>query len=152
MTPPFFVYVAAPFDDGAIVRDCLHDRLRLHGMRPTAQWFDAPRGPEDFTRFSPDELQRRALRNDADVRGSDVVFALPRRGAGGEMFAEIRVALEWGKSVVWVGERRTLSAWRAGVVRVDDFDAGLGILCAMRDQHARGIRGQLLAHMVGSAA
>lgn len=143
-------YVAAPYADAAFVR-VVHDHLLAVAITPTSSWATTARGPEDFSRFSPPELRRVAAQNDADLRGSDVCLVIARDGAGGEMFAEARVALEWGKPIVWTG-RRTLSAWRSGVVLAEDLDAAILLLVAMRDRHSEGYRGHLLAHLAQGAA
>ncbi len=65
------------------------------------------------------EVRRIALANDRDLLGADLVVALPRDGAGAEMFAEVRLALAHRIPVLWVGARRPLSAYREGVLRVD---------------------------------
>lgn len=146
----FCVYVAAPFSDAGVVR-VVHDRLGTLGIVPTSRWVDQASGAEDFARFEPSRLRAIAAQNDADLRGSDALLVLARAGAGGEMFAEARVGLDWGKAVVWVG-RRILSAWRSGVVLVEDVDDAFPVLSAMRERHAEGHRGHLLAHLAGSAA
>lgn len=111
------VYVAAPYADAERVRD-VHDYLRHQGHSPTSRWAEAATDAEDFSKFRPEELSDFAAQNDGDVRAADAVLVLARSGAGGEMFAEARIAIEWGKRVLWVG-RRTLSAWRPGVERFD---------------------------------
>lgn len=117
------IYVAAPYEDAGHVRD-LHKRLRSLGFEPSSRWAESSRGPEDFTKYTPLQLRAIAEGNDQDVFDSDVMIVLARAGAGGEMFAEARVALGFGIPVVWVG-RRTLSAWRLGVHRVTDIDDGI---------------------------
>lgn len=150
MSVQFGVYVAAPFADAAFVREHVHERLRAIGCTPTSSWVDTAAGPENFARYLPAELRRNAEHNDRNLRGSDVVLVVAREGAGGETFAEARIAIEWGKPVVWCG-RRILSAWRAGVVRVDDLDGAMATLAAMRGYHAEGLRGRLLATMAERA-
>lgn len=145
------VYVAAPFCDGSLVRQMVHPALRERGLLPTSSWAETAFGPEDFSRLAPAALRAACARNDADLRGSDVVLALARHGAGSEMFAEVRVALEWGKSVVWCG-RRSLSAWRSGVVLVESIDEAFDVLDRMKGPHSEGCRGQLLAQMAGGAS
>lgn len=144
------VYVAAPFEDAGIVR-MVHERFASLGLTPTAKWADHADGKEDFARFEPARLRAFAHQNDKDLRDSDVVLVIARAGAGGEMFAEARLAIEWGKAVVWVG-RRILSAWRHGVVSADSIDDAVDLLVAMRTKHTEGHRGHLLAHLAGSAA
>ncbi len=121
------IYVAAPYEDAGYVREHVHERLRALGFEPTSRWAETARGPEDFARFSADELRVIAEGNDLDVAGSKAVLVLARAGAGGEMFAEARLALAMGIPCIWVG-RRTLSAWRLGVVRAADLDEALEIL------------------------
>lgn len=149
--PPLFVYVAAPYEDGPFVRT-VHDRLVSIGVRPTSRWaYNTDGSIEQIARFAPGELRRRAHENDADMRGSDLVLVLARHGGGGEMFAEARLALEWGKAVMWVGQRTTLTAWRSGVLRFADLNDALVALDAIKDRHAEGYRGSLLT-MIGRTA
>src|SRR5205085_2010907 len=101
--------------------------------------------------FTPTELRRHIERNDADLRSSDIVLVVARDGVGGEMFAEASMAIAIGKTVLWCG-RRILSAFRPGVVLVDDVDSAFAILGDMRTQHANGYRGRLLAVLCGAAA
>lgn len=145
------VYVCAPYADGAVVRTMVHPALRERGFLPTSSWADEAFGPEDFARFSPSALRSACARNDADLRGSDIVLVLARHGAGSEMFAEARIASEWGKPLVWVG-RRTLSAWRSGVVLVESLDDAFDTLERMKTPWVEGYRGLLLAQIAGGAA
>lgn len=145
------VYVSAPFEDDAVVR-AVHDRLEDLHITPTSRWADYDMSASSFAKYAPTQLRQVAIQNDADLRGSDVVMVLARAGAGDEMFADARMAIEWKKAVVWVGKRRTLTAWRAGVVIVDDIDAGIKTLVRMREKHLDGYRGELLAHLAGAAA
>ena len=138
-----YCYVAAPYIDAGRVLD-VHERLVDLGIQPTSTWARTADGPEDLSRVTEDGLRLIARANDSDLRGSHVVLVLARDGAGGEMFAEARIALEWGRPVVWVG-RRILSAYRDGVVRVEDIDDALVVLARIRDRHIEGYRGQMLA-------
>lgn len=138
----FSVYICAPFDDGAFVR-VVHERLEALGISPSSTWVTEADGAEDFTRFAPVELRRIAERNDRDIRGSHIVLVLDEAGRGRETCAEARIALEWGKPVVWVG-RPTLSTWRRNVVRAETIDEAIETLVAMRDHHLNGYRGELL--------
>lgn len=140
------VYVAAPFVDSPLVRE-VHERLVLIGARPTSSWAEQAQGPEDFTITVVDVLRDAAAANDRDLRASDVCLVLAREGVGGEMFAESRMAIAWQKAVVWVG-RRTLSAWRRGVVRADDLDDAIAIVAEMAEPYALGRRGVLLAESI----
>lgn len=144
-------YVCAPFEDGATVRDRVHVRVLAAGFAPSSRWATEWTGSENFDGASVAELRSRAEQNDADLRSSTVALVLARPGGGGEMFAEARLALECGLAVVWVG-RRTLSAWRRGVVRVDDLDQAIAVLSRMREAFADGARGELLACLAGVAA
>lgn len=120
------IYVAAPYEDAAHVRG-LHERLRSLGLEPTSHWAENAAGPENFASFTPMQLRAIAESNDTDVISSTAVLVLARAGAGGEMFAEARLALFLAKPVYWVG-RRTLSSWREGVVRCEDLDDALARL------------------------
>ena len=117
------VYVAAPFSDADIVRS-VHARLADIGIFAASSWAEHAIGREDFSKYTPDELRRFAAVNDADLRLADVCLVLARYGAGAEMFAEARLAIEWGKPVVWVG-RRTLSSWRDGVTYCETLEEAL---------------------------
>lgn len=145
------VYVCAPYEDAAIVHALIHTRIEELGLAWTSRWAAHSRGPEDFASLTPDALRAAAEENDRDVMSADVVLVMARKGAGGEMFAEARFALEHGKALVWTG-RRTLSAWRRGVVRCEEVKEALNVLAAMKVHHARGARGELLAQMSGGAA
>lgn len=137
------IYVAAPFEDAGVVR-VIHDRIRREGMNATSEWAEQATGAEDFARFLPSQLCTFAQDNDRDLRACNVVLVLARHGAGGEMFSEARVALEWGRAAIWVG-RRTLSAWRPNVVRADSLDDAFAALAKMRVAYAAGHRdGRLL--------
>jgi hypothetical protein len=137
------VYVASPFSNAVIVR-MIHERIVAAGMRVTSSWGETALGPEDWSRFSAEELERAIARNDADVIAADVVFLHDPTSEGRETYAEARFALAIGKPVVWHGPRG-LSRWRKNVIRVDDTDAGLCVLGSMNAKHADGLRGELLA-------
>jgi hypothetical protein len=128
-------YVAAPYGDSTFVREHVHERLRSFGVEPTSRWAEDARGPEDFSRLLPAELRAAAEGNDRDIERSDALLAIARHGAGGEMFSEIRFGLTLGLPVVWVG-RRTLSAWRAGVMLVEDLDEAIEVLLRIRRRSA----------------
>lgn len=140
------VYVAAPYDDAAFVRDVVHAKLIELGATPMSLWAEKAAGPEDFSKMTVDALRAAARDNDRDLRASAVCLVIARPGAGGEMFAESRVAAEWGKAIVWVG-RRTLSAWRTGVVRVESLDDAFAVLARMVADYREGARGHLLASL-----
>lgn len=126
MTMP--VYVAAPWEDGAIVRMMVHSALVERGLVPTSTWCETADGAkEDFTRLTRAAKAAAAQRNDHDIHRAEVVLVLARPGAGGEMFAEARYALALGKRVVWVG-REILSASRDGVMRVDNVEDAFAVL------------------------
>jgi hypothetical protein len=117
------VYIAAPYEDASYVR-MVSGHLRRLGLTTTSSWSEQARGPEDLTQMMPAVIRTVAHQNDDDLRAADVCLVMARRGAGGEMFAEARLALEWGKPVYWVG-RRILSAYRSGVTICDDLDAAV---------------------------
>lgn len=133
------VYVAAPYEDAAFVRDVVHESLRHRGYVVTSTWAESATGPENFARFSPEQLRRACATNDCDVMVANVVLVLARHGAGGEMFAEARYALTLGRPLVWCGHLR-LSAWREGVVRCSDLDAAYYALACIDDAMRRGVR------------
>lgn len=145
------VYVCAPFAMGADLRRRLPGRLAAIGAVLTSRWLDHATGPEDFARFLPIELRAIAEANDADLRRADVALLIDPDKRGRETYSEVRLAIEWGKPVVWAGPP-TLSAWRRGVVRVADLDAAILTLSRMQEAFADGARGELLACLAGAAA
>jgi len=118
------VYVAAPYMDAPLVR-ALHQQLTSARFTPTSSWADEATGAEALDALSPAEVRRIAKANDEDLHRAHVLIVLAREGAGAEMFAEARLALEYETAVIWVGARRPLSAYRAGVVRVDTAQQAL---------------------------
>lgn len=146
----FGVYVAAPFAQASFVR-IVHDHLRDLNITPTATWPDHAQGPEDFARFSPDALRRALAMNSRDLRASDVVLVYDPAGQGRETYAEAARALEWGKALVWCGPRG-LSQFARGVIRVSDLDEAIAKLARMRNVHAHGYRGVLLADVMAEAS
>ncbi len=122
------VYVAAPFQDARSVFE-VHESLRELRLEPSSSWVALALvvGAEDFSRFTPERLRELAETNDLDVASSKAMLVLAREGVGGEMFAEARLALMMGIPVVWLG-RRTLSAWRLGVVRAESLDEALALV------------------------
>ncbi len=116
-------YVAGPYADAPRVRQ-LHAELRALGIRPVSRWAEEATGPEALEELSLSAVRAIARRNDDDLLNAHFAIVLARDGAGGEMFAEVRLALDSGIPVVWVGKRRPLTAYREGVVRVASvFDA-----------------------------
>jgi len=141
----FRVYVTAPYEDARAVRR-IHSLLRYLRLEPTSSWVDEATAPEALDALPVEELRRRAQRNDDDLESSSAILVLPRHGAGREMFAEARVAIDRHIPVVWVGGPRSLSAYRDGVVRVEDLMEGLAHLCelaAWREQNMAAL-GQIL--------
>ncbi len=124
------VYVASWYDNAGFVREHVHEALRAFGIRPTSRWAEQARGPENFAAFQVDALRAIAADNDADLDRSDAVLMIATDGRGGESFAEVCRALLSGKLVVWVG-RRTLSAFRRGVIRAEDLSDAFRILAEM---------------------
>lgn len=133
MTPR--VYIAAPWLRWREA-ERFRNALAAHHLECTSSWIDDARtcdGPESLASLEPDVVQAVAARNDADVDDAHIVVALTWPGEGGEMFAEVARALLHGRPVVWVGERRTLSAYRPGVVLAADmFEAIDAALTAAR--------------------
>jgi len=121
------VYVASWFENAPVVGE-VHERLLSVGLRPTSSWITVANGAaEDFALFTPERLRELAEQNDRDVGAADALLVLAARGRGGEMFAEVRLALIWQKPVYWVG-RRILSAYRHGVVLCEDIDDALALM------------------------
>jgi hypothetical protein len=126
----FRVYVAAPYADASGVRR-VHALLRYLRLEPTSSWAEEAEGPEALDRLPLELVREIADRNDAALASSSAVLVLAREGAGREMFAEIRFALERRIPVVWVGPARPLTAYRVGVTRVDDLTEALATLCEL---------------------
>lgn len=143
------IYVAAPMNDKMFVRE-LHDRLARADFIPTSTWANSDRTSNDFDAFTPTELRAQLAKNDSDLRGSDVVLVVAREGVGGEMFAEARMAIDLGKTVIWCG-RRILSSFRPYILLVEDIESAFALLTGMRTDFANGARGQLLAMLSGAS-
>ncbi len=129
-------YVASPFDDAPLVRR-LHARLRALHVRPTSSWAEHAEGPEQLDLLPLETVRALALRNDVALAESDVVVVLPREGKGREMYGEARLAVAFGIPVLWVGPTRCLTAYRAGVERVDTVEEALTRIAALAAAHAR---------------
>ena len=121
------IYIAAPFADAALVRE-VGARLPAFGAESRSTWAECADGPEQLEAMTPDEVRSVAAANDRDLLASFALVVLSRDGAGGEMFAEARLALEYGIPIVWVGKRRPLSAYREGVIRVDTIEDALDLV------------------------
>lgn len=128
------VYVAAPYEDAEQVRG-IHKLLREAGLEMTSRWAEQATGAEDFSTFKPWELACLARANDADLLSSHAVLVMARKGAGGEMFAEARIAIHVGIPVFWFG-RKTLSAWRPGVTQCESLDDVIGRLSRFAWDHS----------------
>jgi len=111
--PVLHVYVAAPFDRAATVRH-FHAMLLAVGARPVSQWANLAKGPEQLEAMSRGEIRSLIEVNDACVRQADLLVCLACKGKGGETFAEVARAIEWGKPVLYCGPP-ILSAFRPGV-------------------------------------
>lgn len=145
----FSVYVAAPFEDADLAR-IHHERFAMLGIEPISSWVDEALGPEELDSFSIQQLRLIAAKNDRDLRAANACLVLAREKAGGEMFAEVARALSWGIPIVWYG-RRTLSAYRRGVVLANDIDDAVRLITSMRDRFIDGYRGVILADVVDAA-
>src|SRR5258706_3586810 len=99
---PVRVYVAAPYADAPRVR-ALHDDLREAGFLPVSQWAENANGPEALETLPLSTIRALARQNDADLLSAHLVIALARDGAGGDMFAEVRCALDSKIPVLGVG-------------------------------------------------
>ncbi len=127
------VYVAAPFASGRDLRARLLGRFSAIGVECVSSWlFKATGEPEDLSPLSLDDIQEIAECNDDELRWADVVLLVDPEGKGRETYSEARIALEWGKPVVWYG-RHTLSAYRGGVFRVNDLDEAMELLRAFAE-------------------
>jgi len=150
MTLP--VYVAAPYSEGALVRE-MHATISWLGGRPTSRWAEQAIGTEDFSKHTPEELRAIAADNDADIAAADVTLLYDPAGIGREAYADARYALLLERAVVWCSPRG-ISGFRAGVARVHDLSmaASLGLIIRMQRLHAEGIRGRLLADLAAAEA
>lgn len=133
------VYVASFYANAPFVRK-VHDTLSTHDIRATSMWAREAHGPEDFSVMSPIALRATAEANDRDLREADVVLVIDPDGKGRETYAELRVALEWGKPAVFFG-KPNLSAWRKGVIQVTDIITAIACLVDMSKNHEKGARG-----------
>jgi hypothetical protein len=126
------VYLAAPFADAPAIRD-LDTKLDEIGIDVTSSWAHSATGAEQLETMPLEEVRRVALANDRDLLAAHLLVALPRDGAGAEMFAEVRLALAHRIPVLWVGTRRPLSAYRHGVLRVPSLAEAMIFLSGMAD-------------------
>lgn len=133
------VYVASFYANAPFVRK-VHGTLSTYEIRATSEWAREAHGPEDFSTMTPEKLRAVAEANDRDLREADVILVIDPDGKGRETYAELRLALEWGKPAVFFG-KPNLSAWRKGVVRVTDIITALAVLVDMGKNHDRGARG-----------
>ena len=123
------VYFGSPFPDALHVRR-LHLLARMRGLEPVSAWAETSDGPEELERMPLRTVRTLAAQNDRDLLSAHVVVILAREGAGGEMFAEARLALAHGIPVIWVGARRPLTAYREGVLRINCVPTALRVLTA----------------------
>jgi hypothetical protein len=121
------VYLAAPFADATNVRE-LDAKVDAIGVTVTSTWAHGASGAEDLESLSVAEVRQIAAVNDRDLLEADLLVALARDGAGGEMFAEVRLALAHRIPILWIGTRRPLSAYRDGVLRVPNLAEGMMFL------------------------
>lgn len=120
-------YVAAPYRHAPVVRS-VHRSLRTIGWQPTSEWAESAKGPEELEKMPLELVRQIARANDRDVESAHALLALAHEGEGAEMFCELRYAAELGIPVVYAGARKCLSAYRPGVLRVDDMLEGLEVL------------------------
>jgi hypothetical protein len=126
------VYFCSPYADAAHVRR-LHRIAHARGLLPVSSWAETVSdGPERLESLPRRSVRALAERNDADLLSAHVLVVLAREGAGGEMFAEARLALAHGAPIVWVGTRRPLTAYREGVVRFQGVTAAFAFLSVFR--------------------
>ena len=117
------VYVAAPFGDGARARS-FSSALHVRSIETVSTWAETASGAEQLSDLALGHVRALASANDRELESAHVLVALPRERAGGEMFAEVRRALDLDIPVVWVGKRTILSAYRPGAIRVlGEYDA-----------------------------
>ncbi len=128
----FLVYVASSYQNAPYVR-AVHEKLRAIRMEPSSSWAGHANGPEPRD-LSVDALRAIAARNDSDLLDSHAVLVIAHEQSG-ETFAELRLALERQLPVVYMGERRILSAYRPGVVRVESIVEALYALTHVRDAY-----------------
>jgi hypothetical protein len=122
-------YVAASFRHYEQAQ-AMQRALALLDLRITSSWADQAEtsmGLEDLESMSVADRTRVYMANDAALERADIVVVLASEGAR-ETFAEARLAIHWGKLVVWVGSPKPLSAWRFGVVRCETAELALAFL------------------------
>jgi hypothetical protein len=112
------LYVATAFSNAAEAR-AVHALVEPLGITPASLWAADANGPEDLRDLPRAKVRAIAHHNDRDLLSAHLVLVLAKEGAGGEMFVEVRLALAHRIPVLWVGERRILSAYREGVLCVD---------------------------------
>jgi hypothetical protein len=125
-------YFAAPYIDATKVRR-LHVRAHMLGITPVSSWAESAKGAEALDEIPLAEARRIVEMNDRDLASAHVVVALPRDTAGGETHCVVARALEWRIPVIWVGSPCTLSAYREGVLRVDNVIEAMERLTSFRN-------------------
>lgn len=132
------IYVASPYATAKEVRE-LHARLKELGHEPTSRWAEVAAqhdDKEDFSLFTPDDLQRIARDNDCDLYEAESVVVWSRPVGGRETYAEAARAQVAGKIVYWVGTK-SLSAFRPRTTylpTIDDFLYFLRSLATMEQR------------------
>jgi hypothetical protein len=126
------VYIAAPFHRAAEVRD-FHKLVRELGMNVVSTWANDAKGKDDLAEKPLDVARAVGRRNDRDLLSAHLVIAIAHEEEGGEMFAEVRLALVHRIPVLWLGSRRTLSSFREGVLCVETLKEALVYLAGLAD-------------------
>ena len=126
------LYVAAPFERAPEVRD-LHALARPLGITAVSFWAEEAHGPENLRSLPRDVVRALGRKNDRDLLSAHLVVALASYGAGGEMFAEVRLALAHRIPVLWIGTRSILTAYREGVLRAETLEDGMILLGGFAD-------------------
>lgn len=146
IAPMIRVYVAAPFGRWSIAAGIGRALENMAPVRLVASWLDVASKAHGIDRLdSIEDARRQAKQNDRELEGAHVVLALGFPHEGREMFAEVRMAVEYGIPVVWCGPTY-LTAMREGVVRIgkdvmraDWHDAVNAVAAAARLVAARGL-------------
>lgn len=132
------VYIAAPFERIQYA-NMVAEKLRRSGIEVCSRWLTETPGKR-LEDLSQKEIDALIEQNDVDVLLSDHLLAIAVPGLGGEMFAEVSLALTYNfykDRVVWCGERVTLSAYRPGVVRFGSVPEGVEYLIRKNREHGR---------------
>lgn len=127
------VYIAAPYSKWSDVLE-LAGHIETKGFRPLCTWATLAKKNKGSESSGESAIQEAIRTNDRECSEARIMVALAYFDLGGEMFSEIGLHLNRARPVVWIGERRTLSAYRRKVTIVANMNEAVVALSAIRAQ------------------